>query len=234
MGRTDELADEVTVDQLLAEISDGNEQAFAAPRNLQPVGAKPPKIRYSHDALVDLIIAHPEATQNWLADQFGYTPAWVSTIITSDAFQSRLSERRKEIIDPSLIASVEHKFKAMCERSATVIMEKLNRKAEEIPDQLALQALQIASKAAGFGARDTVPPVSPVAVHVHLEGLAGNLTRLLRKERAQAEDPRLVALTSDSVVGVVPRALPAVQATVTAELASASTLPSGDSNGFKV
>jgi len=101
------------------------------------------------------MIAHPRATQNWFAEQFGYTPAWVSTIVTSDAFQARLAERRKEIIDPSLMASVEHKFKAMCERSATVIMEKLNRPTAEIPDQLALQALQIASKAAGFGARSS-------------------------------------------------------------------------------
>ena len=162
-----------------------------------------PRLRYSHDALIDLVIAHPEATQNWLAGQFGYTPSWVSTIMTSDSWLARLADRRKELIDPALVATIEHKFKAASDRALNVVLEKLSRPTDEIPDQLALQALQIASRAAGFGAREVQPPVSPVSVHVHLESMKENLVGLLRRERGVIEhsppsDPA-VSLSSETI-----------------------------------
>lgn len=171
------------LDSLLDSVT--TEPSFSPPANPQPpVGARPPKIRYTHDAMVDLIIANPEKSQNWIAEQFGYTPAWVSTIFTSDAFQARLAQRRAELVDPALIATIEHKFKAMAHRSAEILMEKLNNPIEKISDQLALQAFQISTRAAGFGVRDIAPPASTTEVHLHLDSLAGRLTGLLSKAKS--------------------------------------------------
>lgn len=180
---------------------DFNPQAEFSPPLRPVVGAKPPKLRYTHNALIDLVIAHPEATQNWLAEQFGYTPAWVSTVMTSDAFQSRLAERRKEVIDPALMASIEHRFKAVSLRSLEIIAEKLNAPTDKISDQLALQTLAITSKAAGFGAREQ-ERASPVSVHVHLESMADNLTKLLDRKKSEARLPESSHnLTIDALTG---------------------------------
>ena len=168
--------------------------------DIQPVGARPPKINYSHEAMADLVIANPGITQNEIAARFGYTASWVSTVMTSDAFQSFMAKRKAEVVDPALMASVEHRFKAVCDRSLNVLMEKLSKPAAEIPDQLALQSLQIASRAAGFGARVEVPPTNTTEVHVHLEHMAGNLTRLLKRGRdIEAPDQGLAMISTDAI-----------------------------------
>ena len=153
------------------------------PSDPQVAGGRPPRINYTHEAMADLIIANPGISQNEIAARFGYTASWVSTVMTSDAFQAFYAKRCSEVIDPALMASVEHRFKAVCDRALNIVMEKLNKPSAEIPDQLALQSLQIAAKAAGFGARVELPPTNTTEVHVHLDNLAGNLTRLLKRGR---------------------------------------------------
>lgn len=75
----------------------------------------------------------------------------------------------------------------MVRRSHAILMEKLNRPADKIPDNFALQAFAISSRAAGYGARDNSPKVQ-VNVVSHLEDLSGNLTALLRRKRAEVEE----------------------------------------------
>lgn len=154
-----------------------------------PSGAPkgPQKVSYTHEALIDLIISNPRLTQNQLAEHFGYTASWISQIISSDAFQSRLAERKDELIDPVLRASVEQQFQGIIRRSIAILEEKLNRPTEQIPDNLALRAFDISTRAAGYGARTEQPKVQ-VNVNNHLEGLAQNFVTLLRRERAKAEE----------------------------------------------
>ena len=143
------------------------------------------RVRYTHDAMIDIIIADPCITQNELAARFGYTPGWVSQIITSDAFQARLAERSKDLIDPTIRATVEERFKAIVLRSLEILREKLDRPAAQVPDNLALRTLEISSRAAGFGAKTNGPGQSAVDVHVHIENLGNNLTQLLRRRRQE-------------------------------------------------
>lgn len=162
-----------------------------------PVGAPPPeqrwptkppgqaigKIRYTHDAMIDLIIAQPAISQNQLAAHFGYTASWVSQIIASDAFQARLAERRDEIVDPAIRASVEEQFKGLVLRSLDILREKLANPATAISDNLALRALELSSRALGYGARDNNPVIQKQEMHVHLDDLGGRLTALLHAKR---------------------------------------------------
>src|SRR2546421_725388 len=53
-------------------------------------------LRYTHEAMVDMLIAEPWISQNELAARFGFSPSWISTVICSDAFQAKLAERRGE------------------------------------------------------------------------------------------------------------------------------------------
>lgn len=147
------------------------------------------RVKYTHDAMIDLIITNPAISQNAIAAHFGYTASWVSQIVTSDAFQVRLAERREELVDPTIRATMEERFKGLVARSLDILAEKLNRPAHQIPDNLVLRTLEINSRAAGYGAnRDPVAPTE-VNVNVHLENLGENLVKLLQRKRADVNPP---------------------------------------------
>lgn len=132
----------------------------ALPESLRTVGfgtAAPDgaikKVRYSHDGMIDLIIAKPWISQNEIAAHFGYTAPWVSQVFCSDIFQARLAERKEELVDPAIRATIEEKFKALVDQSFRVLQEKLARPANQISDDLALRSIEIASKALGYGSK---------------------------------------------------------------------------------
>src|SRR5450631_61486 len=120
-----------------------------------PVAGKQPiqKVNYSHDGMINLIILNRGISQNEIARHFGYSASWVSQVMSSDAFQARLADRAAEIEDPTLKATVEEGFKGLVARSIEIIKAKLAGEPETIPDQLALRTMEIAARAAGFGAR---------------------------------------------------------------------------------
>ena len=149
-----------------------------------PVGAiRPTKLRYSHEAVIDMIIAKPGISQNTMAAMFGYTPGWLSTVMGSDAFKARLAERREEIVDPALKMGLEERFRAMTEKSLEVLQAKLSEaNVGSIPDNLVLRAAELGAKALGIGGN---APPAPAAIPLdHLEGLAGRLMAL--QSRVQA------------------------------------------------
>lgn len=108
------------------------------------------KCRYSHEAMIDVIVANPSIKQNELAKTFDKSVPWVSRIIGSDAFQAALAKRREEVTDPYLIATIEERFKGLANQSLDILAEKLNSSQNA---DLALKALDVSVKALGFGAR---------------------------------------------------------------------------------
>lgn len=111
------------------------------------------KVRYSHQAMVDMIVANPWISQGELAKNFGYTEGWVSQVIASDAFQAYLAKRKDELVDPTLRATIEERFKGLVARSLDILMQKLEKGAAGVSDETALKALEIASKAMGYGVK---------------------------------------------------------------------------------
>lgn len=164
------------LDGLLAE-------AVAAPQWPATPSRGIAKVRYTHDGMIDLIIANPSISQNELAAHFGYSASWISQIIASDAFQARLAERRDEIVDPAIRASVEEQFRGLVFRSLDILRTKLARPAEAIPDNLVLRTVEIAAKVAGYGIREDAPSNAPGDMHVHLTVMGERLTALLHQKR---------------------------------------------------
>ena len=118
------------------------------PRGPSLVGVK--KVRYTHQAMIDLIIANPAISQGEIARHFGYTQGWVCQILSSDAVKEMLAARKRELTDPALVAAIEEKFEALARRSMDVLLEKL-----DLPNasaDVALKALDITAKALGYGA----------------------------------------------------------------------------------
>lgn len=108
------------------------------------------KVRYSHDAMIDLIIEDPTISQNAMAAHFGYTPGWVSQIINSDAFRERLAERKDELVDPRIRTSIEERIRALADKSIEVLLAKLH---ETNNMNVAVRALDVATRSLGYGAK---------------------------------------------------------------------------------
>ena len=108
------------------------------------------RVSYTHDSMIDLIIANPAISQGAIAQHFGYTQAWVSRVFNSDAFQARLAARKTEIVDPQLVLTIDEKLKALASKSLDVVLEKLTVTNSA---EMGLKALEITSKALGYGAR---------------------------------------------------------------------------------
>lgn len=143
------------------------------------------KVSYTHDAMIDLIIANPAISQNQLSLHFGYSPSWVSQVMSSDVFRERLMERTKELVDPTIRATVEDRFKSLVLRSLDILREKLDKQTDQIPDQLVLRSLELSSRALGYGARVETPVKTEVSVEVHLEAMGDNLVKLLHRKKAE-------------------------------------------------
>jgi hypothetical protein len=138
-------------DQLVAEL-----MKAPAPQDRAPTMGNLKKISYTHDAMIDLIIEHPEYTQNQLAARFGYTAGWVSNILAADAFQERMEQRKNEIVDPAIKATIAERFRALVIQSIGVLQQKLN--STTVSDNVAIRAAELGAKALGIGGNAPPPP----------------------------------------------------------------------------
>lgn len=179
------------VDAMLAQMAvEGRTALEAVGRGSSP-SVRPPKIRYTHEAMADLILENPWISQNQLAAHFGYSPAWISTVITSDAFQALLASRREELVDPELRITLQERFKALCTQSLRVLQEKISKPADLVNDQLVLRTAELSAKSLGLGVAAPSPAAPDPAKY--LPELAERLLRLGgRMPTGQAEDAVIV------------------------------------------
>lgn len=112
-------------------------------------------VRYTHEAMIDLLIAEPRITQRKLAEVFGMTEGWVSLVVNSDAFRARLEERRAELVDPVILTSVKDRLSAVAARSLELIAEKLNQPlaSSMASEDFLLKSAKLSTEALGYGAR---------------------------------------------------------------------------------
>jgi len=147
------------------------------------------KVSYTHDAMIDMLVANPWISQNELAKKFGYTVPWISIVINSDAFKARLAARRLELVDPTIAASMDERFRAVVQQSLEVLSEKLAQPASQVPDNLALRAAELGAKALGLGG-NAPPKAQPLSAD-HLQLLAGRLIQLQNQVRQQSSGQTL-------------------------------------------
>ena len=151
------------------------------------------KVRYTHDAVIDCVIANPAVSQREMAQVFGYTESWLSTVMNSDAFLERLAQRKREMVDPGILASVDEKFRNLADRSLKVLLAKLeNPNVASISDKTVISALSVSAKALSIGG---FAPASSVTVQTadpeRLNRLADRLNAFLGP-RAPAADVTVI------------------------------------------
>lgn len=146
------------------------------------------EINYAHDAMINMVLANRGVHQNQIAEELGYSPAWVSVVMSTPIFQEKLARRAAQLEDPILKEKIRVLMQTTMHRSLEVLSKKMEADALEIPDNLALRSFEVTSRALGYGARVEAPAQNPVSVNIHLDSLKENLVGLLRRERKALEN----------------------------------------------
>ena len=145
------------------------------------------QVGYSHDKMIDLIIANPRVKQGALAAHFGYTEGWVSRVMSSDSFKLRMAQRRVELVDPLITASLEERFAALALRGTEVMQAKLDQPDTLVDFKDAAKAVEIGARGlavGGFGA-------AKVEVGVNLD-LRGALEAAQERRRERVVEQPVV------------------------------------------
>jgi len=156
---------------------------------------QPQRLNYSHEALVEQILANPTASNAELGAVFGRSKEWVSMVKNSGLFREQLAKKRNELMDPVLQANFEERIDMVALRAVEVLNEKLAKPVAEIPDELVLQAAIFGAKAKGVGGYASRPAPAPPAPDVNrIERLADRLTALGRVSQSSQEisDARII------------------------------------------
>lgn len=106
--------------------------------------AKPDlRLKYTHEAMIDLIIAEPTVTNKELAQIFSYSEAWISHIRRSDSFDARIAERKSLLVDPAIRRSIEDRLSGITVKAIDRIQEVLD--GPDASAAFALDALGVAA-----------------------------------------------------------------------------------------
>lgn len=83
------------------------------------------KVSPRHEAILNYILANPTEKLGNVAGKFGVTPAWLSTIIHSEAFQDQLKRRQDELFDSAILQDLGGKLTAAAHMSIDAYLEKV-------------------------------------------------------------------------------------------------------------
>lgn len=128
-----------------------------------------------------MILAHPELSNTELGVRFNRSREWIGRVRQSDLFKEHILARRQEIVDPTLIATVEERLRMVADASLEKLLDKLTKPADEIPDNLLIAAAQLGAKGLGVGgfASHSAPSAPPPAPpQERLERLRDRLLKL--------------------------------------------------------
>lgn len=143
------------------------------------------KVHYTHEAMIECMIAHPEWTQRQIAEYFGYSEVWICNIIASDAFREQMVKRKDEIINPVLKANVEERFNSNLRMALDLIQARLSTGV--VSDNFLLRTTEMSARALGLGAPKPPAPTTP-NMHLHLHEMSERLTALLAQKRGTTID----------------------------------------------
>ena len=148
------------------------------------------KVSYSHDKMIDLVVANPRVKQGTLAAYFGYTEGWVSRVMSSDAFKLRMAQRRVQLVDPLITATLEDRFSALALRGLEVLQAKLDQPTDLVPFRDAATAVELGGKGmaiGGFGAKVQVDVHNNVDLRGAIE--EGHARRMEFRQRVVIDQP---------------------------------------------
>lgn len=148
--------------------------------------------RFTHEALAEALVLDPMLSGKALSHMFGMSETWISIVRNSDAFRATLERRKGELIDPTLIATLDDRYRAMASRSVEILLEKMQAPASTISDDLALRAATL-----GATMFKAVAPIPQAAPESSIDKLADRLIALQQNMRG-------TTLQQTTTIDVVP------------------------------
>jgi hypothetical protein len=135
-------------------------EAEANDRSRTRLGPKPEikNVSHVHESVMNWMIANPTRSLAACAQEFGYTQAWLSTMIHSNLFQARLREKQDTLFG-DLTTSLNDKLAAGADIGVTKLVEKLEK--SEDPKFIKETTAMMLEKL-GFGAATRVSGASTV------------------------------------------------------------------------
>lgn len=128
-----------------------------------------------HETILAFVMANPTVKRGEVARLFGVTEAWLSTIIHSDIFQARLSERTDEVFSETLVPLCE-KVTALAHKSLDHLLEKVDL----MPVDGQFKTAEMALKMAGYGTQNSRNPTAPLVQQNNFFGATPELLKAAR------------------------------------------------------
>lgn len=101
------------------------------------------------EAVVDLVLQHPEYNPTEIGAAFKRSTNWAYQITASSAFKRKLAERKEALIDPFIARTITDRFEALSNRALDILQERIED--DECDNATILKALDIAAKGLGYG-----------------------------------------------------------------------------------
>ena len=122
--------------------------------------------RWHHDRIIDYILEAPTApSQNEIGKVFGFTATWVSIMVNSDAFKNRLEERKGELTDPKIKASILERLDGLAKSALDKLIERVDGTIPiKTSDLVAIAKL-------GVGDKNTRPAQAPIQNNLYVVAL---------------------------------------------------------------
>lgn len=121
------------------------------------------RLSYRHDAIMEWLIANPDKSLHECALTFGFTQAWLSTIIHSDVFRAKYAALLANRIDERIMP-LRDKLVGITNRALDAIGDRL-----ETPEIIETQDLkEVATMGLrGLGYGGSRPATPPVNINIH-------------------------------------------------------------------
>jgi hypothetical protein len=110
-------------------------------------------LSYRHEAILDWLILNPDKSQGDCAKALGYSEAWLSQVINSNLFQTRLGMLQQEKREHGIF-TVAEKLAGLADMA---IEKTIKNVAVSADPGFVLSAAEIALKRLGYGAKTPVP-----------------------------------------------------------------------------
>jgi hypothetical protein len=141
--------------------------------------------RWYHDRIIDLILASEvPLSQNEISKAIGYSASWVSIMVNSDAFKERLTQRKAELTDPVIVASINERLDALARRSLDKLLERIDSGVpQKTSDLVAIAKLAVGDK----NTRPAGPLVTNQLYVVHTPPVASSTQNWLESAQGRGE-----------------------------------------------
>lgn len=108
------------------------------------------KVGIRHEAILNYLLENPTRSLGETAAHFGITQPWLSCIIHSDAFQSKLRERQDTVFHHTVVATIKDKAALVAHAALDKLADQLANGLVQDPKQLTDTADKILGRL-GYG-----------------------------------------------------------------------------------